>query len=238
MRLSNIHLKLLAAILLLAFPATAFSGTRLSVNKAGDGVLEIVLSNSEPVAAIQFTVNTDGVSLFSIESGPRLLGGWMVSSHRMSDTQINVVLIRSGQNNLPEGEGVIARLTVRASASGSVSLSRVVLASPDAQSIPTIVVNLEWSETPATLGQNFPNPFNPTTTIPYTVEEHTTVSLAVYDVSGREIKRMFNEQKAPGSYQAIWNGTDETGFQVPSGVYFVRLEAGPTVLTKKMILTK
>jgi hypothetical protein len=88
------------------------------------------------------------------------------------------------------------------------------------------------------LRQNTPNPFNPITMISYEIDRAGFVSLAVYDVAGRLVKRLVNERRDAGSYREQWNGTSETGGSVASGVYFCRLKAGDHVKTMKMILLR
>lgn len=83
------------------------------------------------------------------------------------------------------------------------------------------------------LDQNYPNPFNPTTTIKYDLPRASHVSLSVYDVLGREIVTLLNEEKSPGTYTIQW---DATG--VSSGVYFYRLRAGDFVRTRRMLILK
>jgi hypothetical protein len=85
---------------------------------------------------------------------------------------------------------------------------------------------------------NFPNPFNPSTTIRYSIVEPVNVSLKIYDVLGREIRTLINEVKTAGTYNSIWNGYDNSGNRVSSGIYFYRMEAGIFVDTRKMILLK
>ncbi|MFN0156642.1 MAG: T9SS type A sorting domain-containing protein [Bacteroidota bacterium] len=90
-----------------------------------------------------------------------------------------------------------------------------------------------------TLSQNYPNPFNPSTLISYTLPGITRVRLAVYDVVGREIKILEQRQsKEAGTYTIEWDGTSNTGVQMPSGTYFLRLEAGAFNETKKLLLVK
>jgi hypothetical protein len=74
--------------------------------------------------------------------------------------------------------------------------------------------------------QNFPNPFNPSTTIDYTVAEESPVVITVYNVEGRKITTLANETKSPGRYRAIWNGRDGAGRGVSTGVYFYRVTIG------------
>ncbi|MDH3269120.1 MAG: T9SS type A sorting domain-containing protein, partial [Ignavibacteria bacterium] len=83
------------------------------------------------------------------------------------------------------------------------------------------------------LFQNFPNPFNPATTVKYQIPEFSFVTLKVYDVLGSEIVTLVNNGKPAGSYEVEFNATT-----LPSGVYFYRLQSGSFVETKKMILLK
>ena len=82
---------------------------------------------------------------------------------------------------------------------------------------------------------NYPNPFNPTTTISYELPEQSTVSLTVYDLRGQEVKALQDEVKAPGNYEVRWNGIDDAGNPVSTGVYFCRLAAGSYSETIKMV---
>jgi len=86
--------------------------------------------------------------------------------------------------------------------------------------------------------QNYPNPFNPSTTIGYSILNPDKVSIKIYDVLGREVKTLVNEFKENGNYQVIWNGENNFGHKVNSGIYFYRIEADLFVDTKKMILLK
>jgi len=83
------------------------------------------------------------------------------------------------------------------------------------------------------LSPNYPNPFNPTTTIKYSIPKTSNVLIKVFDVLGNEITTLVNEEKPIGTYEVNWNATT-----LPSGVYFYRLQAGSFVETKKMILLK
>jgi hypothetical protein len=89
------------------------------------------------------------------------------------------------------------------------------------------------------LQQNYPNPFNPSTTIRFSVPKRQTVNLSVYDVHGRIIKDLVvNAEQQPGVYQIVWDGTNNAGQRVASGVYFSRMNAGTFVATTKMNLVK
>ena len=111
-----------------------------------------------------------------------------------------------------------------------------------------VLLNAQWSiqtdvdesAIPArlALGANFPNPFNPKTTLRFDLPEKGQVDLAVYDVRGRRIATIASGMMDAGSYELIWNGVDESGKPVASGVYFSRIAFGKDVLTNKMIMLK
>ncbi|MDP3580337.1 MAG: glycoside hydrolase family 2 TIM barrel-domain containing protein [Ignavibacteria bacterium] len=112
-----------------------------------------------------------------------------------------------------------------------------------------IVVGIEKDskEIPAqfSLEQNYPNPFNPETTISYKIQAASKVSLKVYDLLGREIATLVNEFKQAGSYNSQFLASRDASrsgsilnSQLPSGIYFYRLQAGSFVQTKKMLLIK
>ncbi len=83
------------------------------------------------------------------------------------------------------------------------------------------------------LSQNYPNPFNSSTVIRFSVAERGMVTLAVYDLLGRKVETLINEEHAPGPYMAYWNAEGKA-----SGVYFLMLRAGSSMITKRMVLQK
>ncbi len=88
------------------------------------------------------------------------------------------------------------------------------------------------------LYQNQPNPFNPSTVIPFALSSRASVTLSVYNLLGQKVVDLVDEEMPVGNYQVDWNGTDEAGKPVSSGVYFYLLKCGDHSLSKKMILLK
>jgi photosystem II stability/assembly factor-like uncharacterized protein len=88
------------------------------------------------------------------------------------------------------------------------------------------------------LSQNYPNPFNPATTITYQIPQREFVTLKVYDILGREVATLVNEEKPAGSYEVEFNSHSVEGRNLTSGIYFYQLNAGGYSETKKMILLK
>ncbi|RMG23121.1 MAG: T9SS C-terminal target domain-containing protein [Methanobacteriota archaeon] len=89
------------------------------------------------------------------------------------------------------------------------------------------------------MSQNYPNPFNPTTTISFDLPHATRITLHVFDVNGRQVRTLAEGEFAAGSHQMVWDGRDDNGVPVASGVYFYRLTTGSGfVATRKMVLLR
>ena len=98
-----------------------------------------------------------------------------------------------------------------------------------------------WSEVSSVdfrLSQNYPNPFNSSTIIHYQTPEESNVALRIYDVLGREVMELANGNHKRGHYRLIWDGTNNQGKEVASGIYFYVLRAGGHRELKKMLLLK
>jgi hypothetical protein len=88
-----------------------------------------------------------------------------------------------------------------------------------------------------TLDQNYPNPFNGSTIIRFRLPSRNRVSLTIYDISGKEVIRLINNQVyAPGEHSIKWKGQNNIGKEVSSGIYFYELKAGDFKQVKKMLL--
>ncbi len=88
------------------------------------------------------------------------------------------------------------------------------------------------------LGANYPNPFNPTTTIQFALPEASAVQLSIYDVLGRNVRRLLDAPFARGTYTVTWDGADEAGARAPSGVYVYRLTTGSFSASRKMLVVR
>jgi hypothetical protein len=88
------------------------------------------------------------------------------------------------------------------------------------------------------LEQNVPNPFNPTTTIKYSIAADSDVRLVVYDVTGRTVRTLVDERQRADVYRVAWDGVNDQGERVASGMYFCKLVAGKFTQTRKMMLLK
>lgn len=89
-----------------------------------------------------------------------------------------------------------------------------------------------------TLSQNYPNPFNPQTTIAFNLPQPSEVRLDIYDIIGRKVASLINQNLEAGTYSLIWDGRDLSGSSVSSGIYFYRLISDFGVRQEKMTLLK
>jgi GH35 family endo-1,4-beta-xylanase len=180
-----------------------------------------------------YTIRNFGVDTLAISS--------IVSSDDQFTFKTNTLTILPGASFTdsiffcPANEGAIsAQLTINSNSPTS----------PD-------IVNLQGTGIPATrlaeeqclpngyqLGQNFPNPFNPVTSIQYLLPEASQVKLIVYDLRGAKIRTLVNTYQNSGRYTVIWNATNDLGVPVPAGLYLYCLDQGASKMQKKMILLR
>ncbi|MBU8871169.1 MAG: S8 family serine peptidase [Gemmatimonadales bacterium] len=103
---------------------------------------------------------------------------------------------------------------------------------------PSTPISMESPIKLVRLAQNHPNPFNPATTIKFNVVREGNVDLAVYDLSGRRVKTLVSGTRSEGEHSISWDGTDNSGSRVPSGMFFYRFVSGGETISRKMTLLK
>lgn len=86
--------------------------------------------------------------------------------------------------------------------------------------------------------RTYPNPFNPETNIEYNLKSSAQVSITIYNVQGKHIRSLANNYRQTGTYTIRWDGLNESGTQVPSGVYFIRISAGNETLNHRIVMMK
>jgi hypothetical protein len=149
-------------------------------------------------------------------------------------------------------DGIETPISVHVSSDEKVYISGNAILSGE----PTAIITIKYSQSPSdiqelnsdtpvsySIHQNYPNPFNPSTRIKFQIVEPGNVSLKVYDILGKEVATLINEQMSAGTYEATFNASGlASGISArggyASGVYFYRLQAGSFVETKKMLMLK
>jgi hypothetical protein len=125
--------------------------------------------------------------------------------------------------------------TTRASSSYTYTLAAI---KENGEEVRSFAVTVETPALALALGQNTPNPFNPTTAIPFTLAEDSRVAIRVYDVRGARVATVVDDALPQGRHSATWDGTGENGARVASGTYFCVLTTGKRVLSRKMVVLK
>ena len=158
----------------------------------------------------------------------------MIETHTELPPDFQIWLLdRNRQTRIPVSEG---RAAVTVPENGKIKQMRLIagkesFAESNSNGIPLIPI--EYG-----LSQNFPNPFNPETTIQYQLAEVSTVELTIYNVRGQRIRTLRRGEQSTGVYSVLWDGRDDAGSTVASGMYIYRLKANEFVKTKKMILIR
>lgn len=242
---------LAATIMLAALTMAAVAENRLTVTRQESNQISIELQNSEPVSGIQFSVNARGnIKFAGLTAGARSSSQrWEIYPYQKNDSTWNVVMLSPFRKPLESGKGSLVQIDFlndndKSADSNIVFLSRTEIVDPQAQVLSLVVGRLAWStndgEQPVlfALAQNFPNPFNPTTSLSYRLDRPARVRLTVYDVTGREVKNLVSQFQFEGQYTISWESTDNAGIRVPSGTYFARLQVENESAIRKMVLMK
>ena len=214
--------------------------------------VDVSLANVEALIGYGFTLNyeTDKFEFVSVAPADEDLlkstgGDTPLFHHIVADGQ---VAIANGIVNgtAVSGGGDIVRFVFRVlyefGDNARFEIADGLVFDPSQLQNPAVVAGvLELQSTPKefALHQNFPNPFNPDTTIKYDLAESADVTLQIYNVLGQVVRTMVaSEAQNAGRYQIRWNGMDDRGVSVSSGIYFYRISAGEFQNVRKLMLLK
>jgi len=227
------------------------------VNDQETGTLsfDILMTSEVEVAGWQFDLLSDGVlSIISGSGGLTAEAGMMISASETTALAFSL----TGSTIAP-GTGVLVSMETSYDASlapqevlinaeeEGVDGNRLIISGPSGTPVLDIDFTAFYTESLENLpimvekyelSDNFPNPFNPSTNISFSVASYGEVSLIVFDALGREVNTLVSEVYSPGSYKVTWNGDDQNGNLMSSGMYFYRLDAGEFSQTKKMLFMK
>ena len=117
---------------------------------------------------------------------------------------------------------------------------RLVTRIPAAPRVPTAISEVSGTDQPAAfvLTQNVPNPFNSSTTLRFALPQAADIELAIYNLTGQKVARLARGWHAAGHYTAHWDGRNDSGVRVATGVYIYRLRAGGQVQVRKLLLLR
>lgn len=205
--------------------------------------ISVILDNNVPVKGVQLEYDQilnligDSVDL-NTELGRAYFNQVQRSLRVLLYDNNNQVVLNPGKHSL-------LSVPVKIDELEKVKLEKYIIADLDNQAIDDVEIAYSFEDAPIlpvnySLEQNYPNPFNPSTKIEFSIPEKNTVSLTIYNILGQEVKSLFFGEMERGKMVVNWNGTNNNGAQVPSGLYIVRMNAGSSdfVSSKKMMLLK
>jgi hypothetical protein len=163
-----------------------------------------------------------------------------------SEGVLNIGLAQLGRSEGVSGDGTVAEIVFKTKVMGLADLQfgAVELGSSDGQITSATALPVQMLQVTKALPKvhalydNYPNPFNPATTIRYDLPEASKTELAVYNVVGQLVQTLVSEQQKAGEYSVTWDGKDEIGKDVASGIYYYVFRAGDFKSVKSMVLLK
>ena len=201
----------------------------------------------------------DGLQLNIIDAGVPYLenyksvagGGasWLIDLHA-SGSKGKAVLAMSPSGTLPDGFSLHLLDLVNENAVPVASGSwEVTLDAPDAHRWFKVIIGTDAYASNESQGiplqpvayaleQNYPNPFNPSTTIRYSLAKKSDVNLEIYNTLGQRVRTLYSGARSTGEYETIWDGTNDNGGHVASGVYFYRLRTGEYTAVRKLVMIR
>lgn len=218
-------------------------------------VLMVTMNNAVPVKGLQFTIvdGSDYLTLESVEGVGRgadfTFAGNEVDGHSM------VLGVNFNGGQIIPGSGNVLAMTFMIAGNAplgdlTISVTDLIVAAEGGLPLPSngqdytfpLTTGVEdEAEVPTVfeLKQNYPNPFNPTTTISYSVPEASYVEVGIFNLLGQEIRSLANSNHQPGVYITMWDGLNQNGVRVESGIYLYRMSSSAGFsATKKLVMLK
>jgi hypothetical protein len=219
-----------------------------------DGTKKIAfLKDGRELASRVFSANAPTVQITSPASG-QMLGQSTLVTWTASDTdgealRYDILFSADGQTqeviavNLTETSYVLKRSQIPQSGAATLTVVANDGVNEGRAVLRNLVVSVGSPKEPAaprqfTLQQNYPNPFNPATTIRFNLPKSMRVEIAIYDLYGQLIRTLLSQTMMNGGHVVAWDGRNDAGELVVSGVYFYRLQAGDLVQSRKMVFVR
>ncbi len=205
----------------------------------------ISLKNVAGVTSVEVTLKYDP-SLMSFSNVKTSDAGSGMQMTYFNDAKNGLIRIAMAGSAMLQEDGDIADISfgvsndVRGKLSSEIGVKRFLANESDLTNLAgSAEIQIIGKPTSYQLDQNYPNPFNPSTTIGYQLpDDNTHVRLVIYSINGQAVKTLVDANENAGVYRVVWDGTNNSGTQVSSGVYFYRIAAGKYVQVKKLLLLK
>ncbi len=214
--------------------------------KTANLALNLESSHNMDMAVFKIKYDTKKFVFGEVKATDRLRNATVVGDANESEGIYTIVLFSPEGGQILQGSGAVLNIEISAAGEKFDGVGEISLLNAEFEGGVSAEISREVLSPKAllpkafALSQNYPNPFNPSTTIAYDVPagDNVQVQLNVYNMRGQLVKTLVNDSKGEGSYQVQWDGSDNYGRRVSSGVFFYRIKAGEFSKTRKMVILK
>jgi hypothetical protein len=241
-------LTLLILTLSLGLAHTSYSGIIKSKEDNNTNAVEVTIHSDVDIYGVQFDLDYDQ-ALLSLNEGQitSLVSAADVYSKVIEPGKARVIMFSMQGDKITSSSDDISSIiniafdTTDGMSNSNISISNLILAGANGVSVDCekeSSFDIDFMPGETSLGKNYPNPFNPSTTIPFDITQAGNVTVKVYDMSGSLVKTLAADYKEAGSYNVIWNGLNNDGQKVASGQYIYKMSAPNFTDTKQMTFIK
>ncbi|GEM_PF-2211077 len=203
------------------------------LDRSGDYLqIPIKVEEGESIYSMKLSLEYDADLITIQDIRSNLPDGW-ISNFNAEDGRLLIAM--AGASELPDGIAGQLLIDIDDETAESMLSGDVILNEGNPRPIEMSIRDIPEE---FKLTQNFPNPFNPVTTIQYQLPQDARVQLVIYNQLGQQVKTLVDEEQAAGYYRIEWNATNDAGMPVSSGMYIYRLQTGEFSDVKRMIFLK
>jgi hypothetical protein len=205
--------------------------------ESNGSIADLVINSDESIHGLQFDIKYNSSEIKSI--APQAISGFMVEYNELDDGLIRGLIFSLQGNALPENLSFEFINAEGFDGTSTIEFKDIILAGSTGNSVDVEAqsYDISFSDAPVPvkteLSDTYPNPFNPTTSINYGLQNDGHVEIMIYDAAGRLVKELVNQNQTAGYHSITWNASAQA-----SGMYFAKMVAGDVIQTQKLVLMK
>ena len=214
---------------------------------------DLSFNSNEDIYGIQFDMHYDAslISVDELTNSSSLINGVDIYSREKEAGFVRVLMFSMNLDKIASANQLtsvidfnITPLTTNSEVNPVIVFDNIIIAGENGQeldypnSFEYQVSNSDLIPTTTSLSNVYPNPFNPSTTIDYTLSVNSDVNLSIYDMQGRMVRSLVSGNQDAGTYNVVWNGLNDNSEQSASGIYLVMMEANGNIYQQSITLLK
>ena len=214
---------------------------------------DLSFNSNEDIYGIQFDMHYDAslISVDELTNSSSLINGVDIYSREKEAGFVRVLMFSMNLDKIASANQLtsvidfnITPLTTNTEVNPVIVFDNIIIAGENGQELDYTnsfeyqVSNSDLIPTTTSLSNVYPNPFNPSTTIDYTLSVNSDVNLSIYDMQGRMVRSLVSGNQDAGTYNVVWNGLNDNSEQSASGIYLVMMEANGNIYQQSITLLK